>query len=294
MSVVVVGAYTRDLYMFGPRLPNPGETVNCSEYAESHGGKGANQAVAAARLGAHTTLITRLGKDTNGQMAYELFRREGLDMRHIIMDEEAGTGVGFIIVDKGGLQLITTYAGASARLSLKDLERARLMLESASVLLLQGEISAEVSLAAARLAGERTIVILDPSPVETFPNANWFGGVDILTPNEQEAAALVRKADPDAAATAAATGVPIIIITRGADGAEVFHNGQTQRVPAPPTQVVDTTGAGDAFNGALAASLDRGFALLDAMEHACRCASFCVSRKYCIPSYPTLTEAPWR
>ena len=293
MSVVAVGAYTRDLYMFGPRLPGPGETVDCPEYAESHGGKGANQAVAAARLGARTILITRLGRDRFGQEAFSLLEGEGIDMTNVTMDDEVGTGVGFIILDSCGMQLITTYAGASGRMTVEDMEHARPALERAAVLLLQGEIKAEVSLAAAWLAGESTTVVLDPGPAEPFLERGDFTRVDVLTPNEQEAAVLTGKAQPRAVDVQAATGVPMVIVKRGAEGAEVFYNGETQHVPAPPARVVDTTGAGDAFNGTLAAGLDRGLGLIRAVEHACRCASFSVGRKFCIPSFPTLEEVPW-
>ncbi len=293
MSVVSVGVYARDLYMFCLRLPKTGETVNSHEYAESHGGKAANQAVAAARLGARTALITRLGKDSIGQIAYDLFQNENLDVSQIIMDDAVGTGASFIILDQKGLQLITNYAGASARLNLKDIERAQPVLQAASTLLLQGEISAEISLFAAKLAGAKTLVILDPSPVEVFSGIKRFENVDILTPNEQEAELLTGRSNPDAAMIAELTGVPTIVITRGADGAEVFHRGKTTHVPSPRVEVVDTTGAGDAFNGAMAAGLDRGLDLNTAIEHACRCASFSVGRRFCIPSFPTLRDIPW-
>jgi ribokinase len=293
MSIVVVGAYTRDLYMFGLRLPAPGETVDCHEYAESHGGKGANQAVAAARLGTSTTLITRLGADRIGDEAYILLRDEGLDVAHILRGPEAGTGVGFIIVDQHGQQLITTYAGASGRLTIADLECARPALEAASVLLLQGEISAELSLAAARLAGASTSVILDPGPVEPFLALNDFADIDILAPNEHEAAALAGMPSPTAAQLSAVTGVASTIITRGADGAEIYTGGEKYRVSAIDAEVVDTTGAGDAFRGALAAGLDRGLGLVEAGQHASRCASFSVGRKFCIPSFPTLKDIEW-
>jgi ribokinase len=292
MAVVVIGAYTRDLFMYGPRLPLAGETVDCPEYAEAHGGKGANQAVAAARLGARTWLITGLGRDQAGQAARALFAAEAVDVSCSRIDEVASTGVGFIIVDQTGQQLITTCAGASARLTAADIQRARPILEQASALLLQGEIRAEVSLAAARLAGPDTIVILDPSPVEAFEDRDSLERVDILTPNEPEAAVLTGILNSGAAQVAAVTGVPTVIITRGGNGAEVFWNGQTQWVPTPKVPVVDTTGAGDAFNGALAAGLDRGLDLLTATAYACRCAAFSVGRKFCIPSYPTAQEVP--
>ena len=293
MSIVVVGAYTRDLYMFGPRLPGPGETVDCGEYVESHGGKGANQAVAAARLGARVALITGLGMDRIGDEAFALLAGEGLDLTYTRRDGAAPTGVGFIILDPQGIQLITTYAGASARLNIDDIKQAGPVLSGASAVLLQGEIPGEVSLAAARLAGENSRVILDPGPVEPFVGLDRFENIDILTPNEQEAALLLGAPQPSAADLRALTGVPVVIVKRGADGAEVCAGDETVRIPAPPARAVDTTGAGDAFNGALAAGLVRGLDLMSAVQHACRCASFSVGRRFCIPSLPTQAEVPW-
>ena len=191
MSVAVVGVYTIDLFMYGPRLPKPGETVNCLQYAESHGGKAANQAIAAKRLGVDTALVTRIGNDRYGQEALKLFRQEELDTRFIYMDEHARTGVGFIVVDQDGIQLITTYAGASSELSEEDLQAAQPVLQAASVLLLQGEIPAQISFAAARLASDSTTVILNPSPIEAFEACSHWSDVDILIVNMQEAMALL-------------------------------------------------------------------------------------------------------
>jgi ribokinase len=290
MSVVVVGAYTRDLFMYGPRLPLRGETVNCPDYAEADGGKAANQAVAAARLGAKTWLITGLGADQAGQAALALFANEAVDISYSRIGDAAHTGVGFIIVDHDGQQLITTYAGASAQLTVEDIERARPLLGGATALLLQGEIDAGVSLAAARLADQQTYVILDPSPVEAFESVPSLTGVTILTPNEPEAAVLTGLPSATAEQVAAVTGVSTVMITRGGNGVEVFWQGKLHRVPAPRVAAVDTTGAGDAFNGALAAGLDRGLDILAAAHFACRCAAFSVARRFCIPSYATASD----
>lgn len=293
MSVVVVGAYTRDQFMYGPRLPLRGETVNCLDYAEAHGGKGANQAVAAARAGARTWLITGLGQDLNGALAQALFAEEGVDTSYSRIAAESKTGVGFIIVARDGQQLITTFAGAGAELSVADVQKAEHVIRDASVLLLQGEIGSEVSLAAAELAGSETHVVLDPSPVEAFEGVGSFHGVDILTPNDPEAVILTGTADPSAAQVAEATGISTVIITHGADGAEVFWRNRTYKVLAYTAAVVDTTGAGDAFNGALAAALDHGLDVLAAVHYACRYAAVSVGRRFCIPSYATLAEVPF-
>lgn len=293
MSVVVVGAYTLDLYMFGDRLPQAGETVNCHTFAQAHGGKGANQAVAARRLGSKTALIARLGGDAIGQAALDLFLAEGIRTEYIVIDKENQTGVGFIIVDKEGRQIITTYAGAGYHLTVADIQQAEQAIKTASALLLQGETNPLASSAAAKLAGSQTMVILDPSPIEAFADINFFEDVDILTPNEQEAAWLVGDEWATAAEVSKATNVPIILLTRGEKGVEVFDNGEVYNIFPPPVQVVDTTGAGDAFNGALAAALDRGFNLRAAVANACRYASLSVSKRFCIPSYARSEEFTW-
>ena len=294
MAVAVVGAYTLDLYMFGERLPGSGETVNCGDYAEAHGGKGANQAVAARRAGASAALIARIGSDPMGESALKLFRDEDLDLSGLVVAAGERTGASFVIVDQAGRQIITTFAGASFSLSLQDVRRANRLLHSASVMLLQGEIDPAVSLAAARRAGSATRVVLDPSPVEAFPDPAVFGPVDILTPNEQEATALTGQVTPSAYDVADACRTPVVLLTRGADGVEVYDHGRMYSVAAPPAEkVVDTTGAGDAFNGALAAALDRGQELRGAVEQACRYASRSVARRFCIPSYPRLDNYLW-
>lgn len=293
MSIVVVGAYMRDLYMFGPRLPEPGETVTYPQYEESHGGKAANQAVATARLGAETRLIMRLGTDEAGEAAYKLFQDEGIHVEHVFVDRQSRTGMSFIIVDQFGTQIIANYSDANAQLNLEDIEQARPSLQSASALLLQGEINARVSMAAAKMAGKDTRVILDPSPIETFAEVNFYEDVDILTPNQQEAAVIMGKPDPEAASIAKLLGISTVIIKKGEDGAEVYHDRQTYHVPTPRVKAVDTTGAGDCFNGALAVALDHGLDMLRAAKYACACASICVTRKFCIPSFPTSNEVDW-
>jgi ribokinase len=280
--------------MFGERLPRPGETVNCREFVESDGGKGANEAVAAARLGARVTLITRLGRDAPGDHAAKLFDDEGIDTSSLAWDDDTPTGAGFIVVDDDGQQLLTTYGGASARLTIADITRRGGIIDQAAVLIIQGEIPSAVSLEAVRLAGMETTVILDPSPVEP-----WLGqqllGVDILAPNEYEAALLAGRAAPSAGDLAATTGVRCVALHRGARGVEVFSNGVTWHEPAAQVPVViDTTGAGDAFCGALAAGLTEGLSIRQAVRLGTEVAGISVARRYCIPSYPRRSELSQR
>lgn len=293
MDVVVVGAYTRDLFMYGTRLPLLGETVNCSEYAEADGGKGANQAVAAARLGTAVTLITAVGADEFGRRAKELFAKESVDIGPSREFASSKTGVGFIVVDEAGHQLITTFLGAGLELGTTDIEGAAEIFGAAKVLLLQGELPLSVSIASVQLAGPDTVIIVDPSPVETFTaDLAAFSKVDIVTPNEPEAAILTGRSHPTAAEVAAAVGVPTVVLTRGGSGVEVYWRGETHIIEASATTVVDTTGAGDAFNGALASGLAGGMDVLEAARLGVRCAAFSVGRRHCIPSFPRRKDIP--
>ena len=289
-DVVVVGAYTRDLYMFGERLPRTGETVNCREFVESDGGKGANQAVAAARLGAQVALVTGLGRDAAGGRAAQLFEREGIDTSCVVWDDREPTGAGFIVVDDAGDQILTTFAGASGRITSADVIRARPLIERAKVLIVQGELPIGVSLEAIAMAGPSTSVVVDPSPAETWIGCD-MAGVHVLAPNEHEAALLAGRPDASAEDLAIATGVPCVVLHRGAAGVEVYSDGKKSFVPAVPApHVVDTTGAGDAFCGALSAGLAQDLDLLAAVRLGTQAAAISGSRRYCIPSYPRRFE----
>lgn len=293
MTVVAVGIYSLDLFMAVDRLPKPGESITVTAFNQAHGGKAANQAVAAARLGVPVSLITNLGDDANGGKAVELFQQEGISLNHLTIIDGAQTGISTIILDLHGQQLISTFAGASGCITMDDIRRANKEFEQASVLLLQGEIEAEITLEAARLAGSHTAVVLDPSPIETFEKINGFDNIDILTPNEHEAKIIVSKNSPTAKEISRATGVPTILLTRGEEGVEMYHQDKTHNISAPKVEVIDTTGAGDAFNGSLAAGLHKGLSIVEAARIATNYAAICVTRKYCIPSYPTKEEFEW-
>jgi len=273
------------------RLPERGESVDGYEYAESHGGKAANQAVAVARLGGKVHLITRLGRDRHGQEALDLLKREGVNLRYVTRDD-CPTGVSFIILDADGQQFITTHAGSSGKLTADDVKGAEPALRQASAILLQGEIEAEASMAAAGCAGERTCVILNPSPLETFAGLESWSWVDLLILNEPEGRNLLNGRAPTAGRVATSLGIDSVVLTLGAEGAEVFYGGRSMRVPAEQADVVDTTGAGDVFCAALAVALERGRTMEAAARWACRCASFSVGRKYCIPSIPRESDVP--
>lgn len=291
--VVVVGSSNTDMIVQADRLPRPGETVLGGDLVMAAGGKGANQAVAAARLGAQVAFVARVGNDMFGAEAIERFRREGLDVSHVVRDPEAPSGVALIVVEPGGQNIIAVAPGANARLSPDDVAAAREVFVGAGVVLLQLEVPVETVLAAAqagRQAGARVILNPAPAPSGPLPDEIW-ASVDIVTPNETEAAALTGADAPeDAARALLARGVGIVIVTLGAEGALVATRDGMQRVPGFPVQAVDATAAGDAFNGALAVALARGDDLDVAARYAHAVAAISVTRLGAQPSLPTAAE----
>ncbi len=292
--IVVVGSSNTDMIVQADRLPLPGETVLGGDLAIAPGGKGANQAVAAARLGAAVTFIARVGQDMFGQEALRNFQREGLDIRYLVQDPQAPSGVALIVVGPGGQNIIAVAPGANQRLTPADVETARPAFVQARAVLLQLEIPIETVLAAAqagRAAG--ATVILNPAPAPSRPlPAALFEAVDILTPNETEAAALTGKQEPEGAAAALlARGVGTVIVTLGAEGALVATGSDhMQRIPGFRVKAVDATAAGDAFNGGLAVALAQREALDAAVRYAHAVAALSVTRLGAQPSLPTAAE----
>lgn len=287
-NIVVVGSSNTDLIVRAERLPRPGETVLGGEFFTAAGGKGANQAVAAARLGVATTLVARLGADAYGQAALTNFQQDGVNVRYIKLDEGAPSGVALIVVDVAGHNLITVAPGANARLTPEDVEAARLAFSEAHVLLLQLETPLETVLAAARLGRALGLtVILNPAPAQALP-PEIYTLVDILTPNETEAQVLTGENEPEKAAQRLlAWGVKTVIITLGSAGALYAIPNQIERVPSFSVPVVDTTAAGDAFNGGLAVALALGEALPAALRFANAVAALAVTKAGAQPSLPS-------
>jgi ribokinase len=273
-SVVVVGSINADLVVSVARLPRAGETVTGGTFARHGGGKGANQAVAAARAGANVAMVAAVGADDLGEEALRELTAEGIDVAAVARLDDAPTGVAAIVVDERGENLIAVASGANAELEATVVEEAveRLIERGTSgVVLLQQEIPEAVVLAgirAARAAGWQAV--LNPAPARPLPEE--LDGV-VLTPNADEARALAGEDDVEAAAAELArrTGAPVLV-TVGADGA-LLLDGELERVPAPAVEVVDTTGAGDAVNGALAAELAAGRPLREAVRFAMAAAA---------------------
>jgi len=272
--IVVVGSSNTDLIARLDRLPQPGETRLSSSFETAAGGKGANQAVAAARAGGRVSLVARVGRDAFGDQALVGFRRAHLQVDHVYRDRVAPSGVALIYVGARGENCIAVASGANARLSPKDVRQARRTLEQAQVLLLQLEIPlATVQLAAQIASAAGVIVVLNPAPVATLPET-LLRRVTYLSPNESEASRLTGLTlGSESSVAKAATqlrdrGVGTVIITLGARGAFVSGQGHHQRVPSFRVRAVDTVAAGDVFNGALAVALGEDQPLLEAVRFA--------------------------
>ncbi len=280
--MLVVGSINVDLVVSVDRLPRPGETVTGGEFARHQGGKGANQAVAAARAGARVSFVGAVGDDDEGRAALNELRREGVDTGGIATLAGSHTGVALIVVDGTGENQIAVASGANAHVDGALVERALgdADLVSQRVLLINFEIPDEALLGAARHgAGHGMRVVLNPAPARPLPD-ELLALEPILLANAGEAAALTGERDPAASAErlSAMTGRPAIV-TLGERGALLNVEGETQLLPAPAVTAVDTTGAGDAFTGALAAELARGTAIEQAARFGVVAASLSVTRR---------------
>jgi ribokinase len=274
-SVVVVGSVNADLVVSVERLPRAGETVTGGTFARHGGGKGANQAVAAARAGAVVAMVGAVGADDLGEEALRALAGEGIDVAPVARLDGVATGVAAIVVDARGENQIAVASGANAQLEEAFVEEAvaRLLGPGTTGVVLLGhevpEPAVVAGIRAARTAGWQ--VVLNPAPARRLPDD--LDGV-MLTPNADEACALTGEDDIETAARALArrTGAPVVV-TVGADGALLVDGGEVERVPAPAVEVVDTTGAGDAACGALAAELAGGRPLREAVAFAMAAAA---------------------
>jgi ribokinase len=291
--IVVVGSSNTDMIVRVPHLPVPGETLIGGRLVRVPGGKGANQAIAASRAGGTVSFMGRVGRDELGERALESLIKERIDTRHVSLDGTAASGVALILVSADGENCVAVSPGANARLSAIHVSRAAKIFSNASVVLLQLETPMPAVCAAARLArraGAR--VILNPAPATVLP-ASLLRNVSILTPNESEAETLtgIRITTEANAARAARRlhdqGVETVIITLGARGAYVSSDSVSGRVPGFRVKAIDTTGAGDVFNGALAVALAEKLELRNAVRFANAAAARSVMRRGAQASAPT-------
>ncbi|HOW86602.1 MAG TPA: ribokinase [Candidatus Aminicenantes bacterium] len=294
--VVVVGSSNTDMVLRVPRIPRPGETVLGGGFSMAAGGKGANQAVAAARAGGRVTFVARVGDDIFGERALAGFEADGIDARFVLRTPGAASGVALIDVDDRGENSISVASGANALLSAADVGRAAGAFAEADVVLVQLESPIEAVGAAVRAAGETGApVVLNPAPARPL-DETLLARVSVLTPNETEAELLsgiaVRDEGGvrDAAARLRALGPRIVVVTRGERGLYASGPGFDGFLPAFRVEAVDTTAAGDVFNGALAVALGEKRPLAEALRFAQAAAAISVTRPGAQPSAPARAE----
>lgn len=296
-DVVVIGSLNMDLVVKAQRFPAAGETIAGDDFRLIPGGKGANQAVAAARLGAGVSMVGCVGGDPFGDTLRQNLTEQGVDVARVRVDESVSTGTAVIVVDESGENRIVIVAGANGRLSIDDVQAAEPAIKAARAVVLQFEIKLETVEQALKTAqSQGTPVILNPAPAYEVPEA-FLHGVDYLVMNETESELLTGipvanlEAAREAAQAALAKGVGVAIITLGAQGALVAHSPGTEHVPGHQVEVVDTTAAGDAFVGGLAASLAGGDGLHEALRLANAAGALAVTRFGAQTSLPSLQEA---
>ncbi|HEX4143370.1 MAG TPA: ribokinase [Pirellulales bacterium] len=294
--IVVVGSVNADMVVKSGRLPAPGETVIGGQFVMVPGGKGANQAVAARRLGAEVTLVAKVGQDPLGDEAIDNYRREGILTDLIGRDPTAATGVALILVDAAGENLISVASGANAALTPADVDRAAERIRAADAVLVQLEIPLETVCHTARLAADAGVcLILDPAPAAPLPSG-LLAATTILTPNEHEAECLtgIVVSDESTARQAATqlllAGARHVIITLGAKGAWLASADGQRLIATREVAAVDTTAAGDAFNGGLAWALGRGLPIEAAVAQACAVGALSATRLGAQPSLPTTDQ----
>lgn len=294
--ILVIGSSNTDMVVKADRLPAPGETILGGTFLMTAGGKGANQAVAAARLGGDVVFIVKVGDDIFGRQAVQLFNVEGIDTSHSITDQVNPSGVALITVDAKAENCIVVASGANANLLPGDLYHTEDKIKNAALILMQLEIPLETVEYVAELAAMHKVpLILNPAPACTLSD-ELLSKVSIITPNQKEAEMLtgMRINDKASAQTAAEllaeNGIETVIITLGVNGALVFHANHFDWVPAPVVSAVDTTAAGDVFNGALAVAVSERKNIDEAVIFANKAAALSVTKMGAQASAPTRHE----
>lgn len=295
-KIVVLGSSNTDLVVRTDRMPLPGETLLGDRFMMTAGGKGANQAVAVARLGDGVTFIAKVGRDMFGDNAVTGYEKEGIDTRTILRDDTAPSGIALITVDAQAENSIVVVPGANNNLSKADVDALRDKIESAQYLLMQLETPVAVVAYAAQTARRAGVkVILNPAPAAELP-AELLDGLYMITPNRTEGQMLtgIEITDWESAERAAQAligkGVQNVVLTLGSQGALVCDGRSFERIPAQKVKAVDTTAAGDTFNGAMCVALSEGASLSDAVRFASRASAIAVTRLGAQASIPYRKE----
>ena len=294
--IVVIGSCNTDMVINTERLPQPGETIIGGNFFMNAGGKGANQAVAAARLGGRVSFIAKVGNDHFGSRSIEQYKSEGIEVEHILVDNDNPSGVALIMVDAKGENCIAVASGANALLRPEDIDKATDTIERGDIVLMQLETPLETVEYASRIAREKgKKVILNPAPALHLPES-LLNNLYMIIANEIETEYIsgIKITDMDSICRAAdiisSRGVENVVITLGSKGAFVKENGAYHQVPAIKVKAVDATAAGDTFCGALCVALAEGKDILEAVEFANRCASVTVTRLGAQSSLPYRSE----
>ena len=298
-KIVIVGSSNTDMMVKVDHFPLPGETLIGNHFMTAQGGKGANQAVAVARLGGDATFVCCLGDDAFGNQSLALLKKEGMNTKHVRLIKGASSGVALIPVDKNGENTIIVASGANAMLSVDDIKAAEEDIKNAGILLMQLETPIPALIYAAKIAHANGVkVILNPAPFPKDPlPKELLENVDIIIPNETEAAYMVGEQITDDASALSvirkiqAKGVSTVIVTVGKLGAYTTdEQDKLVLVPAFPVKAVDTVAAGDTFCGGLCVALAKGYSLADAIKVGNKAASIAVTREGAQPSVPTAEE----
>lgn len=295
-KIIVIGSSNIDLIASVSSLPKPGETIGNGRFSQANGGKGANQAVAAARLGGDVLFVTCVGEDMNGRMLEKQFASDGIHTSHMKFEKEAPTGTALIFVADDGENCIAVAPGANNCLLPSDIEKVAEEIRKAEYVLLQQEIPVETVEKAVEIASAGGVkVVLNPAPMRPVADS-VLSDLFLITPNETEAEKLtgVRIETAGDAEKAAAIlldkGVKNVIVTLGSNGSVLCNTEGTVSVPARKVKAVDTTAAGDVYNGALVAALSEGCTITEAMRFATVSSSISVTRAGAQPSVPFRTE----
>ncbi|MEO9475715.1 MAG: ribokinase [Cyclobacteriaceae bacterium] len=295
-KIVIIGSCNTDMVVKTDRLPVPGETVLGGKFLMNPGGKGANQAVTAARQGGQVTFISKAGNDVFGKQSIELYSSEGINTDHIYFDDKNPSGVALITVDAQGENCIVVASGANGTLSPKDIDKAQGEIESASIILMQLEIPIVTVEYVAELANNKGIpVILNPAPAQGL-SENLLKCLYLITPNENEAEILsgVKVTNWETAKKAATViskkGVPNVVITMGSRGALIMEGSEFHVVESHKVEAIDTTAAGDSFTGSLCVGLAEGKNILESVKVAAKVAAITVTRMGAQSSIPYRNE----